>query len=127
LVLALLVDPDSPAARAIGRDLDSARSALDVLDREALSAIGVKPGMSAGPIAVRAQGRLRLTPAAKAVLTDIRDARTRKNRAAGLGKVLDALLALRPPDPAAELLAALGIEASEVRKRFAELEGDSQP
>jgi hypothetical protein len=32
-----------------------------------------------------------------------------------------------PPDPAAELLAALGIEASEVRKRFAELEGDSQP
>ena len=127
LVLALLVDPDSPAARAIGRDLDSARSALDVLDREALSAIGVKPGMSAGPIAVRAQGRLRLTPAAKAVLTDIRDARTRKNRAAGLGKVLDALLALRPPDPAAELLAALGIEASEVRRRFAELEGDSQP
>ena len=83
--------------------------------------------MSAGPIAVRAQGRLRLTPAAKAVLADIRDARTRKNRAAGLGKVLDALLALRPPDPTAELLAALGIEASEVRKRFAELEGDSQP
>jgi hypothetical protein len=40
--------------------------------------------------------------------------------------VLNALLALKPPDPAAELLAALGVEAPLVRKRFAELEGDVQ-
>lgn len=126
LVLALLVDPASPAAKAIGRDLDAARGALDALDREALSAIGVEPGMSAGPIAVRAQGRLRLTPAAKAVFTNIPDSRTRRNRAAGLGKVLNALLDLKPPDPAAELLAALGVEAPLVRERFAELEGGVQ-
>lgn len=126
LVLALLVDPESPAAKAIGRDLDSARSALDRLDREALFAIGVQPGMSAGPIAVRASGRLRLTPAAKTVFTSIRDARSRKGRGAGLGKVLSALLALQPPDPAAELLAALAVDAALVRKRFAALQGDLQ-
>jgi hypothetical protein len=119
LVLALLVDPLSPAAQALGRDLDSARNALDALDSEALSAIGVEPGTTAGPVAVRTQGRLRLTPAAKAIFTSIPDAR--KNCGAGLGKVLNALLELRRPDPAAELLASLGVEASAARERFAEL------
>jgi hypothetical protein len=37
---------------------------------------------------LRTSGRLRLTPAAKAVFTGIRDAR--KNREAGLGTVLNA-------------------------------------
>jgi len=48
---------------ALGRDLDSARRALDALDSQALAAIGVPPGITAGPVAVRAHGRLRLTPA----------------------------------------------------------------
>jgi Clp amino terminal domain, pathogenicity island component len=127
LVLALLVDQASPAAKAMNRDLDAARSALDDLDREALATIGVKFRIRNGPIAVRRPGRLRLTPAAKAVITNIRDAHTRKNRAAALAQVLDALLALKPPDPGAELLAALDVEAALVRKRFAELEGEIQP
>ena len=53
LLLALLVDPDSPAARAVGRDLDTARRALDLLDSEALAAIGLAPGVAAGPVAPR--------------------------------------------------------------------------
>lgn len=118
LVLALLADPASPAARALGCDLDSARRALDALDREALAAVGVQPGITAGPVTVRATGRLRLTPAAKAVLTGIRDAR--KSRGAGLGTVLSALLGLPRPDPAAELLAALGVDAREARERFSD-------
>ena len=109
LVLALLVDPASPAARALGCDLDSARRALDALDHEALAAVGIQPGITAAPVAVRATGRLRLTPAAKAVLTGIRDAR--RSRGTGLGTVLSALLDLPRPDPAAELLAALGVDA----------------
>ena len=117
LVLALLTDPASPAATALGCDLDSARRALDALDSQALAAIGVQPGITAGPVAVRAPGRLRLTPAAKAVITGIRDAR--KSREASLGIVLNALLDLPRPDPAAELLAALGVDASAVRERFA--------
>ena len=117
LVLALLTDPASPAATALGCDLDSARRALDALDSQALAAIGVQPGITAGPVAVRATGRLRLTPAAKAVITGIRDAR--KNREAGLGIVLNALLDLPRPDPAAELLAVLGVDAGAARERFA--------
>src|SRR6266702_1818632 len=57
LVLALLIDPASPAAKALGCDLDSARRALDALDVEALAAIGVEPGITAGPVAVRTRGR----------------------------------------------------------------------
>jgi len=117
LVLALLIDPASPAAQALGCDLASARRALDELDTRALAAIGVQPGITAGPVAVRTSGRLRLTPAAKAIFTGIRDAR--KNRGAGLGIVLSALLDLRRPDPAAELLAALDVDAQAVRERFA--------
>jgi Clp amino terminal domain, pathogenicity island component len=125
LVLAMLVDPDSPAAKALCCDLGSARRALDALDSEALAAIGVEPEITAGPVAVRTRGRLRLTPAAKAIFTGIRDAR--KNRRAGLGTVLNALLELRPPDPAAELLVALGVDTRLVRERFADLDQDVQP
>lgn len=125
LVLAMLVDPASPAAKALGCDLASARAALDALDSEALAAIGAAPGITAGPVAVRTCGRLRLTPAAKAIFTGIRDAR--KNRRAGLGVVLSALLDLRRPDPAAELIAALGVDTHVVRERFAGLDQEVQP
>jgi hypothetical protein len=124
VVLALLTDPASPAARALGCDLDSARRALDELDSQALAAIGVQPGITAGPVALRTSGRLRLTPAAKAVFTSIRDAR--KNRGAGLGTVLSALLDLPRPDPAAELLAALGVDPRAARERFADFDQEGQ-
>jgi len=124
LVLALLADPASPAARALGCDLDSARQALDALDHQALAAIGIEPGITAGPVTARATGRLRLTPAAKAVLTGIRDAR--KSRGAGLGIVLSALLGLPRPDPAAELLAALGVDAQAARERFTDYDQASK-
>jgi ATP-dependent Clp protease ATP-binding subunit ClpA len=124
LVLALLADPASPAAKALGCDLDSARRALEALDHEALAAVGIQPGITAGPVAVRATGRLRLTPAAKAVLTGIRSART--SRGAGLGIVLSALLGLPRPDPAAELLAALGVDAQAARERFTDYDQEVQ-
>jgi hypothetical protein len=124
LVLALLADPASPAARALGCDLNSARQALDALDRQALAAIGIEPGITAGPVTARATGRLRLTPAAKAVLTGIRDAR--KSRGAGLGIVLSALLGLPRPDPAAELLAALGVDAQAARERFTDYDQEGR-
>jgi hypothetical protein len=85
----------------------------------------VSPGITAGPVAVRATGRLRLTPAAKAVITGNRDAR--KNREAGLGIVLNALLDLSRPDPAAELLAVLGVDASAARERLAGSGQEGQP
>lgn len=120
LVLALLIDPASPAAQALGCDLDTARRALDSLDDQALAAIGIQPGITAGPVAARPAGRLRLTPAAKAIFTGSGDAR--KIRGPGLGTVLSALLALPRPDPAAELLAVLGVDARAARERFAGLD-----
>ncbi len=117
LVLALLIDPASPAATALGCDLGSARRTLDELDSQALAAIGVEPGITAAPAGGRVTGRLRLTPAAKTIFTSIHDAR--KHRGAGLGIVLNALLDLRRPDPAAELLSALGVDSLAARERFA--------
>ena len=77
----------------------------------------------------RATGGLRLTPAAKAIITGVRDAC--ENRRAGLGIVLKALgrglLGLSRPDPAAELLAALGVDAQTTRERFAEYDQEGQP
>ena len=61
LVLALLIDPASPAAEALRCDLGAARSALDELDNQALAAIGVEPGVTAAPVAARASRRLRLS------------------------------------------------------------------
>jgi ClpA/ClpB-like protein len=124
LVLALLVDPASPAAQALGCDLGAARRALGSLDDQALAAIGIQPGITAGPVAVRSAGRLRLTPAAKAIFTGSGDAR--KIRCPALEAVLSALLALPRPDPAAELLAALGVDARAARERFAGLDQEGQ-
>ena len=67
-------------------------------------------------IALRAQGRLRLTPAAKAIVTGVRNAR--RNRRTGLGQLFSALLCLDPPDPAAQLIASLGIDTAVARDRF---------
>jgi hypothetical protein len=47
------------------------RRPLVALDNQALAAIGVEPGITAAPVAVRASRRLRLTPAAKAILAGI--------------------------------------------------------
>ncbi len=120
MLLALLVDPASPADRAIGLNLESARAALDTMDSQALATIGVNPGITAGPIPVRPRGKLRLTPAAKATFTGI--PRIAKDRGDGLGIVLNALLNLRRPDPAAELLAAMGADARAISSRFAALD-----
>jgi ATP-dependent Clp protease ATP-binding subunit ClpA len=124
ILLALLVDPASPAAQALGCDLESARAALDALDSEALATIGVRPGITAGPVAARPHGKLRLTPAAKAIFTRIPS--ISKDRREGLGIVLNALLGLRRPDPAAELLAALRADGPTISGRFAELNEDAQ-
>ena len=118
LLLALLVDPESPAPKALGYDLESARAALDAMDREVLAAVGLKTGITGPPIGVRTRGRLRLTPAAKSVLVGILN--TAQARRSGLEQVLNALLELERSDPAAELLTALGVDASTVRARFTE-------
>jgi ATP-dependent Clp protease ATP-binding subunit ClpA len=123
LLLGLLHDEGSPAAKALGVTLAQARAAQDALDVSALSAIGIEvealgrhPGLSFGR-------RLPpLTSGARAVIKDaVDEARPLKTGRIGTTHFLIALLQRQRPDPTAELLEALGVDREAVRRRVAEL------
>jgi hypothetical protein len=134
LLLALLEDHSIEAV--LGATLQQARQALESLDHEALGALGMVSGTDAPPPPIRAvpkkprlrdvakKDRLRMTPAAKKVLEDA----VRPNRR-GLQvtaqQVLAQILSLQPPDPAAVLLGALGVNTSEVWRRLDPVTPDS--
>ena len=134
IVLALLEDPSIEVV--LGVSLQQARQALDSLDREALGALGMAPGTDAPPLPMRAvpkqpgirdvtkKDRLRMTPTAKKVLQDAVKPNRRKTQVTAQ-QVLAQILALQPPDPAAVLLGALGVNSSEVRRRLDPLHPDS--
>jgi hypothetical protein len=100
-----------------------------LLDREALGALGMGSDTDAPPLPMRAvpkkptfrtvmnKDRLRMTPAAKSVLEDAVKPMRRKTQVTAQ-QVLAQILALQPPDPAAVLLDALGLSASEVQRRL---------
>ena len=124
LLLALLEDPSIEGV--LGVNLEQARQALASLDQEALGALGVGSGTDVPPLppgavpkkptfrAVMHRDRLRMTPAAKRVLEKAVRPNHRKTQVTAQ-QVLAEILALQPPDPAAVLLGALGVNASEVR------------
>ena len=122
LLLGLLHDPDSAAARAVGVSLESARAASDELDRSALAAVGVNAGSLAGPLRAARSRRLPpLTSGAREVLKrTLEEARPGETGRIETRHFLLALLARDRPDPAAELLAALGVDSSVVRERLVE-------
>jgi len=127
LLLSLLEEPSIEAL--LGVSLQQARQALGSLDQEALGAVGMGSGTDAPPLPMRAVpkkpsfravmtgDRLRMTPAAKKVLEDAVKTNRRKGEATAK-QVLAQILALQPPDPAAALLGALGVNTSEVRRRL---------
>ena len=104
-----------------GRELDDAARPL--------GAVGLGAGMDAPPLPMRAvpkkptfrdiakKDRLRMTPAAKKVLEQAAKPNRRKLQVTDQ-QVLAQILALQPPDPAAALLGALGVNSSEVRRRL---------
>ncbi|HWF16765.1 MAG TPA: Clp protease N-terminal domain-containing protein [Acidimicrobiales bacterium] len=135
LLLALFEDPSTEAV--LGVNLQQARQALELLDREALAGVGLGPGADAPPLAMRAvpkkprirdvakKDRFRMTPAAKKVLEEAyKPEGHRKFQVTG-PEVLAQILALQPPDPAAVLLDALGVHTSDVRRRLDALAPDS--
>jgi ATP-dependent Clp protease ATP-binding subunit ClpA len=119
LLLGLLHDPSSSAARALGVDLEAARAAWDALDLAALAAIGLDVGGLRLGSLPPSRKRPPLTSAARAVLLRaVQEAARTKRRRPAAAHVLLALLACEPPDPAAALLAQLGVDRALVRERL---------
>ena len=127
VLLALFADPSLESL--LGVSLQQARQTLDSLDREALGALGFGPGADAPELPMHAvpkkprlrdvaqKDRLRMTPAAKKVLEEAARPNRRKLQVTAQ-QVLAQILNLQPPDPAAVLLGALGVNTSEVRRRL---------
>ena len=127
VLLALFEDPSTEAVLGVG--LQQARQALESLDREALGALGLGSGTDAPPLPMRAvpkkprlrdlmqKDRLRMTPAAKKVLEEASKPNRRRLQVTAQ-QVLAQILTLQPPDPAAVLLGALGVNTTEVRRRL---------
>jgi len=134
VVLALLEDPSIEVVLGVG--LQQARQALAWLDQEALGALGLGSGTDAAPLPMRAvpkkptfravmnKDRLRMTPVAKQVLEEAVKPNRRKTQVTAQ-QVLAQILILQPPDPAAVLLGALGVNTSEVRRRLDPVTPDS--
>ncbi len=127
ILLALLEDPSIEVV--LGVSLQQARQALESLDQEALGALGMGSGSDAPSLPMRTvpkkprirdvmkKDRFRMTPAAKKVLENAAKPNRRKLQLTAQ-QVLAQVLTLRPPDPAAVLLGALGVNTSEVRFRL---------
>ena len=127
LLLALFEDPTIEVV--LGVSLQQARQALESLDYEALGALGLGSGTDAPALPMRAvptkptiravmkKDRLRMTPAAKKVLEEAVKPMRRKTQVTAQ-QVLAQILTLQPPDPAAVLLGALGVNTLEVRCRL---------
>jgi ATP-dependent Clp protease ATP-binding subunit ClpA len=122
LLLGLLHDADSPAARALGVSLAAARAAAAALDLAALAAVGVEvTAVGEPPQATSARRLPPLTSGARAVMKRALDeARAVKSGRIETRHFLLALLSRERPDPAAELLHALGVDPVAVRRRLAE-------
>jgi hypothetical protein len=126
LLLGLLEDPSIEVV--LGVNPQQGRQALVSLDQEALGVLGIASGTDAPPLPVRAvpmkprirdvmkKDRLRMTPAAKKVLEGAVKPNRRKLQVTAQ-QVLAQILTLQPPDPAAALLDALGVNTSEVLRR----------
>ena len=120
LLLGLLHDADSRAAKALGVSLADARAASDALDLAALAAVGIQiQALGGGPPAAFGRRFPPLTSGARAVFKRaIDEARPFKSGRIGTTHFLLALLSLQRPDPAAELLDALGVDPAMVRQQL---------
>jgi hypothetical protein len=126
VLVALLSEP--AIAAVLDTDTEHARAALDAMDNEALVAIGMDPppevprlpALDSSAVPARPTVRmvlrkhLRLTPSAKRVLSESSRDMRRGRSHPGPQHVLAGILELQAPDPAAELLAALGVQPGTV-------------
>src|SRR3984957_3396297 len=129
LILGLLREP--VVAQALGCDLQTARDALDAMDHDALAAVGIGAAFAAPPIPIDEpikrpsrptlkavlRDRLPMTPAAKTAMEESYK-EMRRGHHLGPQELLLNVLELQPPDPAAGLIAALGVDRAAARQRL---------
>ncbi len=120
LLLGLLHNPGSPAAEALGVSLAEARAASEALDVAALAAVGIQvQGLGEGPPAPFGRRFPPLTSGARTVFKRaVGEARPLRGGRITATHFLLALVSLQRPDPAAELLHALGVDPAAVRERL---------
>ncbi len=127
LLLALFYDPS--VEHVLGVNLAQARDAVELLDDQALNAVGLESGTDVPLIPMRAvpskpslrdvasKDRIRITPAAKRVLERATKSNRRRLEVTSQ-QVLAQILTLKPPDHAAVLLDVLDVNRSDVRRRL---------
>jgi ATP-dependent Clp protease ATP-binding subunit ClpA len=129
LLLAVLGAPASTGAGTLGSGtlgvgVSAARTALAALDREALAVVGIDAeGLDRPPVPVSSK-RTPFTSGARAVIAGA----AAESRRAGARRIspdhlLVALLKREGPDPAADLLAYLGVDREAAVRRVRESEG----
>ena len=119
LLLGVLHEPGSAAVRALGIDLEAARTALDVLDQSALAALGIDIHGAERPAIPASRKRTPFTSAARSVIPRaLAEAKRASSRRITLEHLLLAILDSEQPDPAAEVLQQLGIDRPATRERI---------
>src|SRR5260370_6182713 len=119
LLLALLRDPGSFPARAIGVGVEPAREALAALDRAALAAIGIEVAHAGSPVPVLTRRRPPFTSGARAVLKRaVLEGPVAKAPRIQSRHLLLGVLTCERPDPARGVVAALGVDPAGVRERI---------
>ncbi len=119
LLLALLNDASALPARVLDTDLTAARAACVELDRAALSAVGVDVDHLGPPRVVANRRRPPFSSGARALLArGVAEARASRARRIETRHLLIAVLSCERPDPAAELMAALGVDRRRARARL---------
>jgi hypothetical protein len=107
------LNPDPATGPREGERLDAGTEGATGAQSSSTRTLATKPKFRD----IARRDRRRLTPAAKAVLEDA-SRPNRRRLSVTAQQVLLAILELRAPDPAAVLLDALGVDASEVRQQL---------
>jgi ATP-dependent Clp protease ATP-binding subunit ClpA len=119
LLLGILHEPDSAAARALGIDLEAARTTLNILDQSALAAIGIDIHGVERPAIPASRKPTPFTSAARSVVPrSLAEAKKAGSRRITLEHLLLAITDCERPDPAAEVLERLGIDRPAIRERI---------
>ncbi|MDF2443446.1 MAG: hypothetical protein JWR01_1649 [Subtercola sp.] len=116
LLLGMLHDPR--VAEALATDAAAARAARSALDNRALAAVGIDAGTFRAPSLRAGITRAPFTSGSRTVLSrTLEHTVTEHARAIQPKHLLMALLEREQPDPAAALLAELGVDRSTAHRR----------